>query len=111
MKNLGDFHYAMLFIKMGKNEIFNNIKSPPPDQHSLNMKILRASFVGYTMSSCMQPIYQALDLLEYGWQLLDGVHFPVQYSSLQLPTQDEISHHQETNYENPTGDYFEKLKK
>ena len=41
------------------------------------MKILRASFVGYRMSSCIQPVYQALNSLDYGWQLIDGVHVPV----------------------------------
>ena len=45
----GDSHYAMLFLKKGKNKIFNNTKSLPPDQHSLNMKILHASFAGYCM--------------------------------------------------------------
>ena len=73
----GDSHYAMLFVKKRKNKITNNTKSLLPDQHSLNMKILPASFVGYSMSSGMQPVYQALNLLGYGWQLIDRVHVPV----------------------------------
>ena len=74
------------------------------------MKILRASFVGCSVSSCMQPVYQTLNTLDYGWQLIDGVHVPVWYTSLQLPTQEEISHHQETNYENLARNYFENEK-
>ena len=74
------------------------------------MKLLRASFVGYSMLSCMQPVYETLNPLDYGWQLIDGVHVPVWYSSLQLPTQEEISHYQEKNYENPAGNYFENEK-
>ena len=34
------------------------------------MKILRASFVGYSMSSCMQTLYETLNPLAYGWQLM-----------------------------------------
>ena len=73
------------------------------------MKIQRASFVG-SMSSCMQPVYETLNPLDYCWQLIDGVHVPGSYSSLQLPAQEEISHYQETNYENPAGNYFENEK-
>ena len=61
-----DSRYAMLFVKLGKNKIFDDTKSLPTDQHSLNIKILRASFVGYTMSSCMQPVYETLNPLDYG---------------------------------------------
>ena len=60
-----DARYPMLFFKK-KNKIFNNIKSLLPDQRSLNMKILRASFAGYSMPSVMQPVYQALNPLGYG---------------------------------------------
>ena len=96
-KTPGDSRYAILFVKKGKNKRFNDTKSLPPDQHSLNMKILCASFIGYSISSCMQPVYETLNRLDYGWQLIDGVHVPVWSSSLQLSTQEEISHHQETN--------------
>ena len=56
--------FAILFVNKRKNKIFNNTKSLLPDQHSLNMKILRASFVGYSMSSNMQPVYHALNPLD-----------------------------------------------
>ena len=73
----------MLFVKKGKgqNRIFNNARSLPPDQHTLNMKRLHASFVGFSMPSCMQPVYQSLNPLDYGCQLLDGVHVPVWYNT------------------------------
>ena len=58
----------------------------------------------------MQPVYQTLNPLDYGWQLIEGVHVPVWCNSLQLPTQEEIRIHQETNYENQTGNYFENEK-
>ena len=70
-------------------------------------EILRATFVGYSMPSGMQRVYQDLSLPEYGRQLIDGVYVPVWYNSLQLPTQKKVRIHQETNYENPTGNYFE----
>ena len=60
-----DSRYPMLFFKK-KNKIFSNIMSLLPDQRSLNMKILRASFAGYSMPSVMQPVYQALNPLGYG---------------------------------------------
>ena len=50
--------YGILYVEKGKNKIFNVAKSLPPDQHSLNMKMLCTSFVGYSMSSCMQPAYE-----------------------------------------------------
>ena len=58
----------------------------------------------------MQLVYQTLNPLDYAWQLINGVHVPVWYNSLRLPTEEEISHHHEANYENPTGDYFEMKK-
>ena len=100
----------MLFVKKGTNKVFNDIKSLPPEQHSLNMKMLCASFAGYRISSCMQPVYQTLNPLDYVWQLIDGVHVLVWYTSLQLPTQEEINHHQETNYKNSAGNCFENEK-
>ena len=48
--------------------------------------------------------------LDYGWQLIDYIHVPVWYSSLQLPTQEDKSHYQEKHYENPAGNYFENEK-
>ena len=65
------------------------------------MKILRASFAGCSISSGMQPYYQALNPPYDGWKFIVGV--PVWYNSLQLPTQVEIRIHHEMNYENPAG--------
>ena len=48
-KTPSNSRYAMFFVKKGKNKKFNNIKSLSPDQHSLNIKILCASFVRYDM--------------------------------------------------------------
>ena len=62
------------------------------------------------MPSCMQPVYETLNPFDYGWQVIDGLHVPVWYSSLQLTTQEEISHYQETNCENPAGNYFQNEK-
>ena len=59
----------------------------------------------------MQPVYETSNPLDYDWQLIDRIHVPVWFSSLQLPTQEEISHYQETNYENLAGNYFENEKR
>lgn len=48
----------------------------------------------------MPPVYQVLNPLDYCWQLIDGAHVLVCYDSLQLPAQEEIRIHQETNCEN-----------
>ena len=45
------------------------------------------------------------------WLAIDGVHVPVWYNSLQLSTQEEIRIHHKTNYENPTGNYFQNDKR
>ena len=58
----------------------------------------------------MQPAYETLNPLDYGWQLIDGVHVPVWHSNLQLPTREEISHYHETKKENLAGNYFENEK-
>ena len=42
---------------------------------------------------------------------IDGVHVPVWYNSLQLSIQEEIRIHHKTNYENPTGNYFQNDKR
>ena len=68
-----------------------------PDQYSLNIKKLRGSFVGYSISKCMQPVYQATNPFNLSWKLIDVVHVPVWCNSLQLTTQKEISHLQERN--------------
>ena len=59
----------------------------------------------------MQPVYQALNPIDYDWQLIDSVYVPVWYNSLQLQTQEEIRIRQKTNYDIPTGTYFENEKK
>ena len=51
------------------------------------------------MSSGMQPACQGLSPLNYGWQLIGGVHVTVWYNSLQLPTQEEIKIHHKGNCE------------
>lgn len=76
-KGSGDSRCAMFFVKKGKNKVFNTTKYLLPDQHLLNMEILCAVFVGYSISSSMQSVYQALNPLDYGWYLRDGVNVPV----------------------------------
>lgn len=58
----------------------------------------------------MQQVYQVFNPLEYSWELIDCVNVPAWYNSLQLPTQEQRSQHQETNYEIPTSNNFEKEK-
>ena len=53
---------------------------------------------------------QVFNLLEYSRELIDFVNVPAWYNSLQLPTQEQISQHHETNYEIPTSNNFEKEK-
>ena len=82
-KTAGDSRHATLFIKKGKNI-----------QQDIGCKVV------------IQAVYQALNSLDYSWQLIDGVSVSVWYPSLRLPTQEEIIHHQKRNYEITTGGYF-----
>ena len=68
-----------------KGKKYNTSKDLPPDQSSLKMKILRASFTPHSMSNCLNSRYVPLDPSLYGRKLvetrwesiwLDGIPLP-----------------------------------
>ena len=65
-----------------KREKYNISKDLSPDQSSLGMKILRASFVIYWMLNCLNSCYVPLDptsnFVENRWELVwfKGSHLP-----------------------------------
>ena len=86
----GESRYAMLF--KGKKELrtFNSLQILPPDSKSLKMKILRANYMTYVMSNCLNPNFVNLNPLDYGWQLEDSNLVPIWYLGDPLPSNDEL---------------------
>ena len=54
-----------------KGKKYNTSKDLPPDQSSLKMKILRASFTPHSMSNCLNSRYVPLDPSLYRWKLVE----------------------------------------
>ena len=57
----GETRYKMLTTKNQSNKKYPSSKCLPPDQSSLKMKILRATFVTHCMSNCLDSQYIPLD--------------------------------------------------
>ena len=56
-----------------------------PDQSSLKMKILRATFVTHCMSNCLDSQYIPLDPSQYGWKLEENRWEPIWFMGNALP--------------------------
>ena len=57
----------------------------PPDQNSLKMNILRASFVTRFMSHCLNLNYVLLDPSIHGWKLVENYWEPIWFEGYPLP--------------------------
>ena len=80
----------MLTSKKPSNKKYPTSKSLPPDQSSLKMKILRATFVTHCMSDFLNRKYVPLDPSNYGWKLQEKVWQPIWFEGNPLPNPDEI---------------------
>ena len=96
-KTPGEARYNMMMQKKkqqkeGKKKKKTTTKDLPPDQSSLKMKILRASFYAHCMSSCLDPNYIPLDASLYAWRYIDEEKKwePVWYEGNPLPSPDEV---------------------
>ena len=73
-----------------KKEKYNTSKDLPPDQGSLKMKILRASFTAHIMTNCLNLQYIPLDPSLYGWKIVENRWEPVWFEGSPLPHPDDI---------------------
>ena len=85
----------MLFIGKGRNKKFAPITSLPPDEKSLEMKIMRAHFVSHGWINCLNPQYETLDPCEYGWKFEDEVLVPLWFHGDPLSSEEEIEYNVE----------------
>ena len=88
-KTPGESRYNMLTKKKkqtnsGKKN-YNTSMELPPDQCSLKMKILRASFVAHCMSHYLNPYYVPLDPSVHGWKLVENYWEPIWFEGYPLP--------------------------
>ena len=106
-KTPGDRRYAMLFVGKGKKKKFASTKSLPPDQKSLDMKIMRADLISHSWANCLDPHYEQFDPCSYGWKFEDELLQPLWYHGYSLPTVTEIEEQLHVNseeYRNPDHD-------
>ena len=89
----GESRYKMLLTrrKTGKEKKYPSSKALPPDQKSLTMKILRASFVSHCMVNCLDREYIPPNPSEYGWKLVDSTWEPVWFEGNALPDANETN--------------------
>ena len=95
----GESRYNMLTKKKKQGNTkkkYNTSKELPPDQSSLKMKILRASFTAHTMSNCLDSQYVPLDPSLFGWKYTDNTWKPVWFEGNPLPDPDDLSEPGET---------------
>lgn len=104
-KTPGESRYKMLFVGKGKSKKFRATKLLPPDQCSLDMKIMRTNFVSYNMASSLTPIYTSLDAKNYGWEVKDEILQPIWFLCPPLPSDEEISNHLKENDTNNDDDF------
>ena len=94
-KTPGESRHRMLLTarkrtKDGRKQ-YPSSKAIPPDQSSLKMKILRATFVAHCMMNCINRMYVPLNPSSYGWKLNSlSVWEPVWYEGNALPDECNI---------------------
>ena len=64
---------------------YNTSIELPPDQSSLKMKILRASFVAHCMPHCLNANYVPLDPSVHGWKLVENHWESIWFEGYPLP--------------------------
>ena len=89
-KSPGESRYNMLTSKKQSNKKYPTSKALPPDQSSLKVDILRATFVAHCMSGCLNRQYAPLDPSNYGWKLEENRWQPIWFEGNPLPKPDEI---------------------
>ena len=90
-KSPGDSGYAMLFVGKGTKRKFASTKSLIPDAKSLKMKILRSNLVSHGWVNCLNPTYEGLDPLKYGWKIENDILRPLWFDGAPLPSKKELN--------------------
>ena len=90
-KTAGESRYRMLLTskKTGdKKKKYPSSRAIVPDERSLKMKILRATFITHCMMNCTIKHYVPLDPAKYGWSWnqIEEAWQPVWYEGNALPT-------------------------
>ena len=92
--------YAMLFKGKKGSRTFNSLHILPPDINSLKMKVMRANYVSFLMSNCLNPRLTYLNPLNYGWKMENDNLVPIWFSGPCLPSnQDLMRESNETDFE------------
>ena len=89
-KTPGDSRYAMLFVGKGNKKRFASTKSLPPDQKSLEKKILRANLISHSWINCLNGHYEQLDPCSYGYKVDNGIHVPFWFDADVLRNEESI---------------------
>ena len=80
----------MLFVGKGNKKKFASTKSLPPDQKSLEKKILRANLISHSWINCLNGHYEQLDPCSYGYKIDNGILVPFWFDGDVLPTEETI---------------------
>ena len=75
----------MLLKRKTSSKTFPSSKALPHDQKSLDMKVLRATYVAHCMVHCLNNEYVPLDLSKFGWAHVDDTWKPVWFEGNALP--------------------------
>ena len=81
----------MLFVGKGSKRKFASTKSLPPDQKSLEMKILRANLISHSWINCTNGQYEQLDPCSYGYKVENGICVPLWFAGDALPSEEDIN--------------------
>ena len=78
------------YLKVQKESMkFNSLQVLPPDISSLQIKIMRANYVSYLMSNCLNPRFTGLNPLNYGWKLENDNLVPIWFLGPCLSSNEE----------------------
>ena len=88
-KTPGKGRHAQLFI--GKHQFVSTKSSLIPNEKSLKMNILCVTFISDGWVNCLNPLYETLHPLQYGWKLEKIVLEQVWLEGNALPCPEELN--------------------
>ena len=81
----GESRYNMLLKRKASSKTFPSSEAFPPDEKSVYMKVLRATYVAYCTVNCLNNEYVPLNPSKFGWALVDDNWKPVWFEGNALP--------------------------
>ena len=112
-KTPGESRYKILLTAKkqakGKKKKYPSSKVLPPDQSSLKMKILRATFIAHCLSNCLDSGYVPLNPSEYGWKWNSDLSMweLIWYEGSALPSYSDINNNSEEDHEDDEDDQLQ----